>query len=87
MFKPNQTTERFDRNIFTGRGRSLRIACDDATPLMMYHATNTVVGVLSGTQEILVYDNFQRNQWMPIEIIDAGHSYCGWVDTNLIQAK
>lgn len=86
MFTPNETTERFDRNIFTGLGRELRIAGKNV-PLMMYHATDMIVGVLNDAHDVLVYDKFQRGQWIPIEIIEDGHSYCGWVDTNLIQAK
>ena len=84
MFVPLKTTERFDRNIFTGNGKPVTL--NPATPIDVryYFALDVMVGTIQGYTELLTYPHFIRGQWCPIEVIQDGHSYCGWIDREYV---
>ena len=84
MFVPNLTGKSFDRNIFNGQGQEASITALNPVSLMFFFAGNIVVGTLTGTLDAVLYHGFTRGEWLPVEIIHEGSSYCGWVKHNEI---
>lgn len=88
MFVPLKTTERFDRALFNGSGRPVILEPKTGfTALRYYFKTDRIVGMINGIVDALIYDDFLRDGWYPVEITHGSESYCGWVQSDLVNIK
>lgn len=85
MFTSYETHRTFDRNIFNGEGtkRILQVL-KDPVQLLFYFAGNIPVGIITEDLEVITFDKFQRQNYIPIRLEHEDKIYCGWVDKTKI---
>ncbi len=85
MFKPANSTERFDFTLFNETGEQVTIVTEKPVDLLYYWASNVVVGTIDGKVVGSVYRKFKRNNFYPIRLLLDGMYYCGWIDEQYIK--